>query len=212
MMRLACVLLLLNAPLLLMAQREFKGGLMAGGVTSQISGDGLGGWDKFGLVGGAWVEVPFSDRMALNVAMKYVNKGSRTKADSVSFQTFGYYLNYIDVPLLLTCSLKPAKGIKNIDILLGPTVGVLLNQKIVSNGFEFDVNPPFRKYEVGAELAIRAWLGEVLHLQGALFSSVLPTRPNPSQVNQNSYYERGNYNQVIQLTLGLRIGGRSDTN
>jgi hypothetical protein len=195
-----------------MSQREFRGGLMAGGVTSQISGDGLGGWDKFGLVGGAWVEVPFSDRMALNVAMKYVNKGSRTKVDSVSFQTFGYYLNYIDVPLLLTYSLKPAKGIKNLGILLGPTVGVLLNQKIVSNGFEFDVSPPFRQYEVGAELAIRAWLGEVVHMQMALFSSVLPTRPNPSQVNPNSYYERGNYNQLIELTLGLRIGGRADSN
>jgi hypothetical protein len=32
-------------------------------------------------------------------------------------------------------------------------------------------------------------------------SSVLPTRPNPAQVNPLSYYEKGNYNQTLQLLL-----------
>jgi hypothetical protein len=210
MMRHVLWLSLIFAVTVCNAQREFMGGLIAGGVTSQISGDGLGGWDKFGLVGGAWVEIPFSDKMGLNMAMKYINKGSRTKIDSVSFQTFGYYLNYIDVPLLFSYSLisKPDKG--KLDLLIGPVAGVLLNQKIVSNGFEVDVNPPFRSFELGAELAFRLWAGEGLFLQFSAGTSVLPTRPNPAQVNKLSYYESGNYNQTLQLIIGLRFGGRKN--
>jgi hypothetical protein len=209
MIRIAFLILMFCSSNLIFAQREFKGGFLAGAVTSQISGDGLGGWDKFGLVAGAWVEVPFSDRMALNVTMKYINKGSRTKVDSVSFQTFGYYLNYIDVPLLISYRFNSASQKNPIDLLLGPSIGILLNQKIVSNGFEVEVNPPFRNYEVGAELALRMWFGQSFFGQLAIATSVLPTRPNPSQVNKLNYYESGNYNQTIQLTFGLRLGGRS---
>ncbi len=209
MIRLVSLTIFILSAQTILAQREFKGGLMAGGVTSQISGDGLGGWDKFGLVGGAWVEIPLSDRMGLNMSMKYINKGSRTKVDSVSFQTFGYYLNYIDVPLLLTYRVNSASQKNPVDLLLGPSVGILLNQKIVSNGFEVEVNPPFRNFEIGAELAFRAWLGRSVFGQLAIATSVLPTRPNPSQVNKLSYYESGNYNQSIQLTIGLRLGGNS---
>jgi len=31
--------------------------------------------------------------------------------------------------------------------------------------------------------------------------SVAPIRPNPSQANQFSYYERGNYNSTVALML-----------
>ena len=105
MIKLFFALLLLGLSQISFAQdvsgqkRNFKGGLIAGAVTSQISGDGLGGWDKFGLAAGAWVNVPFSDRSSATMTMKFINKGSRTKRDTINFETFGYYLNYIEVPL-----------------------------------------------------------------------------------------------------------------
>ena len=89
MMKLFFALLLLGLSQISFAQEEsgqkrnFKGGLIAGAVTSQISGDGLGGWDKFGLAAGAWVNVPFSDRASATMSMKYINKGSRTKRDTL---------------------------------------------------------------------------------------------------------------------------------
>ncbi|MFM9005662.1 MAG: hypothetical protein ACKOSR_09205, partial [Flavobacteriales bacterium] len=73
------------------SRRSFKGGLLLGGVTSQISGDGLGGWDKFGMTAGAWVQVPFSKKVSATMSMKYINKGSRTKLDTITFNRFGYY-------------------------------------------------------------------------------------------------------------------------
>ena len=183
-------------------KRNFKGGLIAGAVTSQISGDGLGGWDKFGLAAGAWVNVPFSDRASATMSMKYINKGSRTKRDTINFETYGYYLNYIEIPLWFSYRLS-RKSESRLLISGGPVVGFLMKQKIISNGYDYEVNPPFEKLDVGAELGVSYWLTPSfgVHLMGS--TSVMPTRPNPAQTNQFSYYERGNYNQTLQLLLSV---------
>lgn len=201
------IILFLFIPLLTFAQgedrtskRNFKGGVVFGGVTSQISGDGLGGWDKFGITAGAWVNVPFSERVSATMSMKYINKGSRTKIDTITFNTFGYYLNYIEVPLWF--SYAPSK--KEPDRLVvnfGPYAGYLFNQKIIANGFDYDVNPRFESIDVGLEFGVSFWITPKFSVNFMTSSSVLPTRPNPSQVNPLSYYEKGNYNQTLQLLL-----------
>jgi hypothetical protein len=201
------VLLLFLLPIFVYAQREegaskrnFKGGVVLGGVTSQISGDGLGGWDKFGMTAGAWVSVPFSERASATMSMKYINKGSRTKLDTITYNTFAYQLNYIEVPIWF--SYAPSK--KEPDRLVinfGPYASYLLNQKIVSNGFDYGVNPPFENLDIGLELGVSFWITPKFSVNLMSSSSVLPTRPNPAQVNPLSYYEKGNYNQTLQLLI-----------
>jgi len=183
-------------------KRNFKGGLLAGAVTSQISGDGLGGWDKFGLAAGAWVSVPFSERSSATMTMKYINKGSRTKRDTINFNTFGYYLNYIEVPLWFSYRVS-RKSESRLLISGGPVVGFLMKQKIIANGYDYVVDPPFESFDVGVELGVSYWLTASfgVHIMGS--SSVIPTRPNPAQVNPLSYYEKGNYNQTLQLLLSV---------
>jgi hypothetical protein len=201
------LLFLLLLPLLANSQREesaskrnFKGGVVFGGVTSQISGDGLGGWDKFGITAGAWVNVPFSERSSATMSMKYINKGSRTKIDTVTYNTFGYYLNYIEVPLWFSYS--PSKREPDrLVINFGPYAGYLFNQKIISNGFDNAVDPPFERLDIGLELGVTFWITPKFSVNFMSSSSVLPTRPNPAQVNPLSYYEKGNYNQTLQLLI-----------
>lgn len=181
--------------------RIFKGGLLAGAVTTQISGDGLGGWDKFGMAAGAWVSVPFSERSSATMTMKYINKGSRTKRDTINFNTFGYYLNYIEVPLWFSYRVS-RKSESRLLISGGPVVGLLLNQKIIANGYDYVVDPPFERFDIGLELGVSYWLTPSFGVHIMSSSSVIPTRPNPSQVNP-IYYEKGNYNQTLQLLLSV---------
>ena len=183
-------------------KRNFKGGLIAGAVTSQISGDGLGGWDKFGLAAGAWVNVPFSDRASATMTMKYINKGSRTKPDTINNTTLGYYLNYIEVPLWFSYRLSK-KSDSRLVLNVGPCIGFLLNQKIKENGVDREIDPSFEKLDVGLELGVSYWLTPSFGAQIIGSTSVLPTRPNPGQTNPGSYYERGNYNQTLQLLLSI---------
>lgn len=187
------------------AQKAFKGGVVAGPVVTQISGDGLGGWDKLGFSAGAWVNMPVTEKMGIGITMKYINKGSKTKIDTITYNTFGYYLNYIDIPVLFTYNTAFRK--MKVTASVGPYVGVLLNQKIKSNRANYDLGlAPFKSYDMGGQAAVAFWGGSNLFFELALSSSMIPTRPNPSVTNKFSYYEQGNYNQTLQFNIGLRFG------
>lgn len=206
----ALTFILLLLSLTALTQKTFSGGIIGGPVLSQISGDGLGGWDKLGFAAGAWVNVPFNEKFSLDISMRYITKGSRTKRDTLSFNTFGYYLNYVDVPLLLRIEFPKASTKKlKYSAYVGPYAGVLLKQKIRFNGADLDINPPFNNYDFGVQFGASVWLGPKFFVQYLISTSALPTRPNPSITNKNSYYEKGNYNQVMHLLFGLRFGGGS---
>lgn len=205
MMRCFLSLVFLSCVTLGFSQNEFKGGVALGMTTTQVSGDGLGGWDKFGVVAGAWVDMPIHQDWSIQLGMSYINKGSKTKRDTINYQTFGYYLNYVDVPVLLqrkiTMRSKP-QG----EVGFGPYIGLLLNQKIVSNGVDRDILPPFERYDIGLNCTFRWWWSNRVYTSLAFTTSVLPTRPNPSSVNPGSYYEKGTYNQTLQFCFGRRFG------
>jgi Outer membrane protein beta-barrel domain len=191
------------------AQKKFQGGLIAGPLFSQISGDGLGGWDKLGFGAGAWVNIPISERNGVMLSMKYVTKGSRTKRDTLDFNSFAYLLNYIDVPILFNHSFNLKKS--TFRWLAGPYAGVLLSQNIKANGIVYSVPdgsnaPNFEAYDIGLMGAIAWWPTSKFFVELSTSTSILPTRPAPLVVNKGSYYEQGNYNQTLQLMFGLRFG------
>lgn len=178
------------------AQQAFKAGLSLGMTTSQISGDGLGGWDKFGVTGGAFVSAPLSSKNGFRIGLNYADKGSRTKRDTLNFNTFAYRLRYIEVPIQYSFQNGP------FTFLTGLYYGRLIKQDILANALTYDVTPPFRNYDVGITVGATLQLGDHLFLEGRFSSSLLPTRPSPNFANPNSYYEKGNYNQVLYFLIG----------
>lgn len=183
------------------SQVDFSGGLIAGGVASQISGDGLGGWDKVGVTGGAWIHMDYNGNVGTWMGMQYVNKGSKKQADANNgdFNSFTYKLDYIEIPLLMTYTRK------NWRLGIGPAVGVLINQKIDFNGAVYEPSPAFNSLDFSGYLSIGWMISEnsILEFRGG--SSFIPTRPAPLVVNKLSYYEQGNYNQVIGLSYMWRF-------
>ncbi len=182
-------------------QVDFTGGLVVGGVTSQISGDALAGWNKFGMAGGAWIHMDFNGVMGTYMGMQYTNKGSKKQADpdNGDYNTFAFRLNYIDVPILVTYSKSDWR------IGIGPSAGVLVSQKEVVNGAVYDPTPAFDRLDLAGNLSVARILGDhlIMELRGA--TSVIPTRPAPVVVNKGSYYEYGNYNQVLMLMINWRF-------
>lgn len=178
------------------AQQSFKAGLSFGMTTSQISGDGLGGWDKFGLTGGAFVSAPLSKKNGFRIGLNYADKGSRTKRDTLNFNTFAFRLRYIEVPVQYTFQNGP------FTFLSGLYYGRLIRQDILANSLTYDVDPAFRNYDIGVAFGATLQMGEHFFIEGRFSSSVVPTRPSPNFANPNSYYERGNYNQVLYFLIG----------
>ena len=165
-------------------------------TTSQISGDGLGGWDKFGLTGGAFVSAPLSSKNGFRIGINYADKGSRTKRDTLNFNTYAYRLRYVEVPVQYSFQNGP------FTFLSGLYYGRLIKQDVLSNSYTYDVTPPFRNFDIGIALGATLQMGDHFFLEGKFSSSVIPTRPSPNFANPNSYYEKGNYNQVLYFLIG----------
>jgi hypothetical protein len=161
-----------------------------------VSGDGLGGWDKFGLTGGAYVNAPFNSKNGLRIGLYYSEKGSRTKRDTLNFNTFSYRLNYIEVPVQWSYQNGP------FTFLSGLYYGQLIKQEILANQLTYPVSPSFRTFDIGLGLGAIAQLGDHLFIEAKFSTSILPTRPSPNFANPNSYYEKGNYNQVLHFLIG----------
>ena len=56
--------------------QNFGGGLILGLSTSQVGGDNLGGFNKAGLLTGAFVNSNISSLLNIQMEMTYIQKGS----------------------------------------------------------------------------------------------------------------------------------------
>jgi len=101
----------------------FGGGLYGGISTTQVSGDGIGGFNKVGGWGGAFTDYRFTPRSTLQFEISFIQKGSRQAGTDKNNNTFILYNhNMLEFPVLYRWY-----GIKNMSIEIGPQVGILLS-------------------------------------------------------------------------------------
>lgn len=113
------LLLVVVMPVSLYAQR-FHGGLMGGFNVSQIDGDDLYGFNKAGLVGGAFVYTDFNEKWGAIMEIRYSAKGSATPKDDL--RNIKIRLQYIEIPLVAKYEI-----VKKLDIEAGVSFGYLFN-------------------------------------------------------------------------------------
>lgn len=86
--------------------QEFKGGITAGLTTSQINGDGFGGFYKFGATGGFYVCREFSKKSEGILELRYTQKGSSDGVPNIKIQ-----VNYVEIPLLYKYNVNEKLGL-----------------------------------------------------------------------------------------------------
>ncbi len=99
------------------AQRDFSGGLLFGISASQVDGDAQYKYKKPGLIAGAYVLRPLSERAALKIETYYIGKGAvlnETLTDGTTVQVFKTSLHYVEMPFLFNFEIYP-----KIEIALG---------------------------------------------------------------------------------------------
>lgn len=103
------VFILLCASLLVEAQdRKFHLLLSLGANASQVNGDKLAGFDKFGLNVGAGVRRNISNKSAWQIEFLYSEKGSKdVVSNSNPVPDTLFQFNYIDVPLVFSYQFYP---------------------------------------------------------------------------------------------------------
>lgn len=203
--RLILFALLFSLPQVFCAQNEsskrFSLGYCIGPVSSQMSGDGLGGFDKFGGTAGLSLKANISDRSDLLLGMGFFSKGSRAPLDTIDRTVFAYRLNYIQIPVTWQIHWN-----ERINVHLSPYAAYLIHQSVMFNKetssvSEYGGQPAFNDWDFGVNAGIGFVLSDNSSLVFEYGQSIVPIRPNPSQVNQFDYYERGNYNSTVALML-----------
>jgi hypothetical protein len=185
-----------------LSQLEFSGGIELGVSSTQLSGDALSGFDKFGLSAGPYVRTTFSEKSSARLGILYLNKGSKKNANPKNGDliTYAIRLNYVEVPITYSYS------IHNIRAEGGLAIGRLISSsELGTDGRERGFVFPFEKMDYSVIVGVNYFFSENIFVNGRWSQSVIPVRKSPSVVNSGSFYEAGMYNTALQFMIGFEF-------
>jgi hypothetical protein len=187
--------------------QKFGGGVILGLSTSQVGGDNLAGFNKAGLLAGAFVNTPISELLSFQMEMTYIQKGSNNPkmndAEHSNYLKEDISSSYIEVPLLLQYHQS-----NKIKIEGGVQLAYLIN------GYYNDLNgkipiysiDPFITYDFGLLLGIDYKYSENIILNTRLSSSILPIGAEDYDgVNSYNSSKKGKYNSVLSFAIHYNL-------
>lgn len=205
------ILIILFSGLQLKAQ-IIKGEAIIGLNLTQVDGDEVYGFHKFGANVGAGVMIPFGKKGKWDVSLEalFSQKGSSQKpqyneTDSTGQVTTGEYklrLNYVEVPVLVMFTDKEI-----ITVGAGLSWGRLVGVKEYEHGRKVESttvsNGPYSKndFSILADIRFRIWEALKVNLRYQYSMVKIRTREFPSNVPNVEPEIRNQYNNVITLRL-----------
>jgi len=175
--------------------QNFKGGIIAGISSSQVSGDALGGFHKAGLYLGVFTQLPISSISNIKMEMNYIQKGSNNPKISENFLS-DISTSYIEVPISVNYYQNEIMCFE-----VGLQTALLLNfsDNDLYGPIPNDQSIPFNKVDLGAFIGMNYHLTDNILLNSRISNSILPVRPHAS----GAIYQlnRGQYNSVLSFTL-----------
>ena len=171
----AIVFIFLFLPVLVFGQ-GFGGGLYAGISTSQVSGDGIGGFNKIGAWAGGFADYRFTPRSTLQLELSFIQKGSR-QAPTVKNNGVLYVhnQNILEIPVMYRWY-----GIKNMSVELGLQAGIILSTVERGNTIPTTTNNPLFKpaeFSGAAGLSYYFWKGKI-EVNARYSNSILSLKGN----------------------------------
>ena len=178
---------LLVFALLLLSTSSFSQGVdlgIKGGATFANLTDVTDGSTKTGFVGGAFVTIKFSDKIAIQGDLLYSQQGVELDVDKIN-------LDYINFPLVLKYYI-----IKRINIQAGPQFGTVINDSL--GGF-LGSNIDFNSFDVTGVVGIGVDLPLNFRITGryGFGLSDISFSDNDFSIDTNSK------NSVFSLTAGF---------
>lgn len=177
----------------------FRAGVRFGMDASQVDGDHLVGFNKAGLLAGLTLERMVSERTSLNMEMIFIQKGSVKPTNPDDNTYYRMRLGYIEVPLLARWS-----ATKKISLEAGPAFGVLVSSRENNELGTLNYAPAFQKMEYSFNTGLDYQLSEQWMVDARYSFSIIPIR-DFSDTQVNFYWERGQFNALVQLSLNYRF-------
>jgi hypothetical protein len=191
-------LIFMCVPLIGLAQR-FNGGILAGGLVSQIDGDTWQGYHKFGYLAGGFVSLRLSPHSSFQLEMEYIQKGMRQGADTVTNtgNTYLTRLHYLEIPVLYQYTFA-----KRFQAEAGPAMDVLIGTYDEVNSLEVPyLTVPYRTVTLSGILGISCFITDHLKANFRFNYSLISIRDGDVAGQRKILFAEGQYNNVLSLAL-----------
>lgn len=177
--------------------QSFKGGVMAGLVTSQVDGDTYSGYNRAGLNAGGYAGIDLSEKFALRMEMKFVQKGAykRSNPDAGDFENYSLRLNYAEIPVMLKYKYKP-----KISFDAGAGFGYMAGSEWKDDYGVVEGGVPFSKFEISYNIGGYYNLTDRIAFNVRYSYSVLPVRKG---IYGQRYilFSWGQFNNVLSFSF-----------
>lgn len=191
-------LVLLSLPFAVKAQ-DFRAGLQFGITPSQVDGDGMSGYNKIGLTGGAFVSRDLKDNIFLFTDLSFTMKGSRVASSkNVNFSQLEITTNYIDWGIYAGYRFSD-----KIDLKAGliPSVLIYHSEKTPS-GFESGENDAFRPFNMLISGGLHYKFSKNISLNATYNYSIFSIRKGDYEIfNYDVKVRNAQYHHYINLSL-----------
>ena len=187
------------------AQEEplrFGASLHGGLSTTQVHGDQISGFNKFGYTVGASVDMRRNPKAGVRFGMFLTQKGSRRVPDPKNgdYTTWSYRFTYIDLPLMRVWDTR--------DWWLGvgvqPSILMQGEEDFYGNGFSELTYLELRPVDLGAVAAAGWKFSPLISAEVRLTQSVIPISERPDQPVQQ--WNNFMMNMAIQWMVTLSLG------
>jgi hypothetical protein len=185
--------------------QTFHGGLKAGMVASEVSGDNLAGPRKLGAYGSAFTFFQFTEFTLLQLEIMYIEKGSRSvPSERNNFNEYTLKLQYVEVPMYFISNIARYTDMNYLERLwlyggvsFSSLVGYVERDEL---GFDITgTRDNFRPAELNIIMGISYPIGSNLDFVFGFSNSLTPFRPHYSGATR--WYNQGQYNTL--WTFGL---------
>jgi len=156
---------------------RFQGRWFSGVCASQIHGDGVSGFNKFGLTAGPLLVLSSKDKI-WEWGLLYTQKGSRKVPNPKAgdYSTWRYRFTYVDVPLVRVWKPEPwwwfGLGVQ-------PSLLLRAEEDFYSVGYSDLTTPSLRNVDVGLLAVLGLEYTDHLALEARLSQSALPISERP---------------------------------
>jgi hypothetical protein len=196
------IFIFVSAVFMANAQR-IKGELIFGMNMTQIDGDEVFGFHKFGLNTGVGAIYPFNKHWSLGIETIFSQKGSYQKesieVDTLPTPYYNIRLNYLEVPVLVYFEDKGTMTF-GLGFSWGRSIGI----EEIEHGKKIETTTlagPYKRDDVNVLADIRFKIWKKLKFNFRYAYSVLPIR---TRVFTNTYgvsWERTQYNSILTFRL-----------
>lgn len=179
--------------------QHFSAGFVGGLAATQVDGDGYGGYDKAGPIGGVWVGTRINTTLYWRFELKYIQKGSFAKT-SEDGDWFRMRLHYFELPILI------GYRFGNSFNAIGGISGGYLAKATEKNRYSEipeELTKLFHSIEVAGKAGIEYNQSEHWAFSVIFSYSIFPIRT--FDVTIPASWKKGQYNQVLELVVRYKL-------